>query len=172
MWRHSRWYESDWMIHTIIESAQQNSHISAWKYSHTAVKKTDWGYWGECWWYETHSSANKAFLKGDKNESFIIIYSPPCHYKMIGFSSFNRKKKSEFLRSQHAGLFPIAFIITSTVKLQIKRQMNDLKKRPFDLCVCSSDVKKRAPFSHYSLIINQWTVYSRSSANESLKQRR
>ncbi len=40
MWRHSRWYESDWMIHTAIESAQENSHISAWECSHTAVKQT------------------------------------------------------------------------------------------------------------------------------------
>lgn len=131
MWRHSRWHESDWMIHTVIESAQENSHISAWKCSQTAGKETDCGYWGGCWWYEAHSSANKTFLKEIKM-IIVIIYSPPCRYKTIGFSFFNRKQQQKKKNKESPCRW--AFIVTMSVKLQ-KNTIKDLKSSQFNLCI-------------------------------------
>lgn len=139
MWRHSRWYESDWMIHTVIESAQENSHISAWECSHTAVRETDCGYWGGCWWDEAHPSSNKTFWKEIKNDSCVIIYSPSCRYKTVGFSSFYRTKNGIFWRISMQ-VFSTGFIFTRT---ENKNTTKDHKSSLYDLCIIFQAVNLR-----------------------------
>lgn len=138
MWRHSRWYESDWMIHTAIESAQENSHISAWECSHTAVRETDCGYWGGCWWDEAHPSSKKTFLKEIKMIIVSLFTNPRAVTKRDSLLLYNQKW--HIMKNLHAGIFHTTWFIVTWLKIKTPQRIMKLVHMICELYYKTSDI--------------------------------